>query len=1341
MCLFACLFFAANDRSSVAQTTLDRRIPKSDRSENSAPADNQKQQFQHLIDIGNTYITKKQYPQAVDAFQQALAIARNLHDPKAQIRAFNRLGYSYQLLGSDRREAGANKDALAAFKKSLEARQQAYRLAQQIQDRQAEGWAMEAIGLNYLFQAETLIDAGAYQDALKVSQQSLEPLQQAQIIGRNLKDANLESQAISNISFAYGDIGTALGRLNQPNEALKAEQQALAVVRENRDRLTTENPLKLEVGKLQQIASYYNDLGQTEKAITNYREALAIQRQLGDNPAEEAMILQLLAGIYETRSEYSQALESAQQALAIVRQQLKNPAQEARLMPLLGIIYSDLGKFATAVQQYEQGLAIAKHIGDANMESAFLGNLGDIYAQQGQYLRALEYRQQALAIVDEALHGIEAQDNKAMQRFCSYLPGISANSYSQYERDMCLQSARTAKATALNNVGGSYSHVGRYAEAMKQHQEALAIARSLGDREREVATLNNIGFVYLNTGDYAKALSSFQQVLEILTVLGNRFQQSLTLNNIGYAYQEQGDYNKSLEYRQKALKIAQQINARGAEATTLDNIGVIYGYQGDHRRALEYFQQALKISESLGIKPINELGNIGFFYENQGDFAKALEHYQRALALAKENGDRKNEAVLLGKLANVDWSQGRYALSLEKRQQAQKIYEEMGARPDEAEVLVWLGRSYRTLGQYDRALEILQQARKLGQEIGSRRPQANALTQIGNIYHEQKRYAEAMENHQQALAMQQEMGELLSVSKTLTSIGSDRVQQGQFTQAMDSFQQALLIQTSIGVRPDQGITLRELGLAYAAQDKLPQAIETLQQALEIHRSVSDREQEGITLSELGEVLLKNKQPQAAETALSSAVEILDVLRSGLGDRENVSLFDTQTKTYRLLQQSRIAQNKTDAALEAAERGRARAFVELLSKRLTSADSKNTDTAEIHALNLAQIREIAKAENATLVEYSIINEQTLYIWVVQPSGNITFRKVNLATSEPSQPTQAIAQATRGGFVEPVNNLLATIRRGGVDAQPADSSPSTSHLAFAADPVRMKLQLRQLHEQLIAPIANLLPTNPNQRVIFLPQGPLFLVPFPALLDANNQYLVEQHTILTAPSIQVLELTRKQEHKQDSANSEGNTLIVGNPTMPSIVQEPGKSAEPLPSLPGAESEASAIAQLFHTDFLTGDRATKATVLQRMSTARMVHLATHGLLNDFNGLGVPGAIALAPAGKDNGLLTADEILDLKLQAELVVLSACDTGRGRVTGDGVIGLSRSLISAGVPSVIVSLWSVPDAPTADLMMAFYQHLKTNPDKAQALRQAMLIVKKQYPNPIAWAAFTLIGESE
>lgn len=284
--------------------------------------------------------------------------------------------------------------------------------------------------------------------------------------------------------------------------------------------------------------------------------------------------------------------------------------------------------------------------------------------------------------------------------------------------------------------------------------------------------------------------------------------------------------------------------------------------------------------------------------------------------------------------------------------------------------------------------------------------------------------------------------------------------------------------------------------------------------------------------------------------------------------------------------------------------------------------------------------------------------------------------------------------------------------------------------------------RLHRLLIEPIEDLLPTDPNDKVIFIPQGPLFLVPFPALQRSDGRYLVEQHTLSTAPSIQVLMLTgRHQDSMPEAALREvepeqlGPGLVVGNPTMPHLPEWP----EPLPALPGAEVEAELIAALLDTNPVTGDQATKAYVLGRLGDAPLIHLATHGILDDDRGLG--SAVALAPTASDAGLLTAEEILDMDLKAELVVLSACNTGRGRITGDGVIGLSRSFLSAGVPSVIVSLWSVPDAPTARLMSEFYKNLKAKPDKAGALRQAMLTTMRLYPDPLSWAGFTLIGEPE
>ncbi|MCA1991151.1 MAG: CHAT domain-containing protein, partial [Coleofasciculus sp. S288] len=275
---------------------------------------------------------------------------------------------------------------------------------------------------------------------------------------------------------------------------------------------------------------------------------------------------------------------------------------------------------------------------------------------------------------------------------------------------------------------------------------------------------------------------------------------------------------------------------------------------------------------------------------------------------------------------------------------------------------------------------------------------------------------------------------------------------------------------------------------------------------------------------------------------------------------------------------------------------------------------------------------------------------------------------------------------------------------------------------------KPHLTELHELLIAPISDLLPTNPQAPVVFVPQQELFLVPFPALQDREGKYLIEKHTILTTPAIRVLQSTYQRRHQLSGEAQAQQVLVVGNPNpMP----------EGFKPLPYSENEAVDIARLLNTTPLIGKDATEPAIERQLSNARLIHLATHGQFDDR--VPLKGAIALAPAGeKYDGLLTAEEIMQYRLNAELVVLSACNTGRGQITGDGVIGLTRTLIAAGVPSVIVSLWSVPDESTTTLMIEFYRNYVQNPDKAQALRQAMLTTMESFPDPENWAAFTLVG---
>ncbi len=847
--------------------------------------------------------------------------------------------------------------------------------------------------------------------------------------------------------------------------------------------------------------------------------------------------------------------------------------------------------------------------------------------------------------------------------------------------------------------------------------------------------------------------------------IAQTFPQTKQLLEVGQRQYQQGQLREALvtyqtaqdQYRQPGGNALEQLQRQDGEAAATQMMGLIYARLGQYQLGLETLQQAAALHQTLieraGKAEKNDT-TLQIFFRNRGRLRSTLSF----LGLIHHRLGQYQKALdfNLDALARSGRSPGDYAL--------------------DGEIFNAIGMVYASQGQPSKALEAYYQAMQMVEAVGY--PLGRDMTKGGKpvnfieanqiIYSPQRLNSKAITDslekaiqpNYHAPVRMHPWARYLFVM-TLNNIGDTYAQMGR-SQAPFFFLKALEASRFTQDQALEATSLNNVGMRFTATGQATQAREYLQKALELSQKLGDRALQAKTLTNLGTAFLQMKNYSQATTNLTAAMEALESLRPGLSDDNLRSLFETQTQTYELLQSALIAQQQIERALETAERGRARAFVELLARRLKPLDSTKTN---IQPLNIAQIKQVAKTQNATLIAYSLIGNQTLYIWAVKPTGAIAFQSVDLSSFLPSR------RSTLADYIERVRfDSLGVRGRGTPGKRPRKEQRTTS------------TDLQQLHRLLIEPIAAHLPQEPGSQLIFIPQGALFLVPFAALQNASGKYLIEQYTISIAPSIQVLELTQRQGRKMnqesevrsqksgarigkpdwrasiEATRSSGKmiaspsspppsfltpSLIVGNPTMPAIVLQAGLPPEQLSDLPGAEMEAKAIAALLNVPALTGAQATERTIVQQMPNTRLIHLATHGLLDDLRGLGIPGAIALAPDAPNqetgDGLLTANEILDLKLNADLVVLSACDTGRGRITGDGVVGLSRSLLSAGTSSVIVSLWAVPDGPTATLMVEFYQALLKTPNKAQALRQAMLTMLQQYPAPRDWAAFVLIGD--
>ncbi|MBD2156407.1 CHAT domain-containing protein [Leptolyngbya sp. FACHB-8] len=806
-------------------------------------------------------------------------------------------------------------------------------------------------------------------------------------------------------------------------------------------------------------------------------------------------------------------------------------------------------------------------------------------------------------------------------------------------------------------------------------------------------------------------------------------EQALELFWQGYRLYQDQQVEAAIAPWQQALTLYQQAQDRAGERSTLSALGSAYLNLEDYGQAIAHLEQFLSrveaesapLPEADRLAQAQVLSNLGVAYREVGQYARAVTVQEQALHLMQSLGDAYQSATgrVWGNLGNAYAAVGDYNAAIQAHQQALAIVQAQNDAVGEAETLSNLGVLYANEGDYDEAIAQYQQSLVRLEALGSQpeptryhQAQAHLLLNMASAYHAKSDLDRAEVYYRQSLTLAQEVGD-----RSLEAMG-----------------------------------LGSLGMVQEEREDLEGAIALQRESLVIARTLGDPRLEATVQNNLGHTLFNQGQYREAEELLRQAIAHLESLRPGLSDLDNIALFDSQIFSYNLLQQILVARERYEAALEVSERGRARAFAELLTRR----SNPGFPSDVLPPPTVEEMRAIAQRQNATLVEYAIVaddafrfqgrqrgREAELLIWVVPPSGAIAFRRVDL---------QPLWDQNRSS--SSLSNLVASSRRAlGVRGEERDGASATS---FDWP------KLQQLHEHLIAPIEDLLPAEPTAPVIIIPQDALFLVPFAALQDTDGRYLIERHTLLTAPSIQVIGLAQAQQgHRETrtSGDALASVLLVGNPTMPAISSKPGDPPQPLAPLPGSEQEARDIARLLNVPALLGEQATEVTVRDRMPTARIIHLATHGLLNygqaqQGRGRDMPGAIALAPSeerpalgspplssAETDGLLTTAEILSLRLNADLVVLSACNTGRGEITGDGVIGLSRSFISAGAASIIVSLWAVSDTSTAFVMTHFYENLRQGQGKAQALRQAMLDAKNEYNHPFDWAAFTLIGEAQ
>ena len=821
----------------------------------------------------------------------------------------------------------------------------------------------------------------------------------------------------------------------------------------------------------------------------------------------------------------------------------------------------------------------------------------------------------------------------------------------------------------------------------------------------EAITAYSDGLKLLNDRKFPEAIVKLNLALKLYKTLGNKSYQGRSYLGLCQA-NSQLDLVVALPFCEKSLIIARELKDNVQIRLSLkSSLKFLFDYgkaeteKNRSASALKSFISAKLIAEELGDKKIVGfiLIYIGTTYTALADYPMAIRAFDESISIHQKLDDAEKTTKILSILllqGDVYEYSAQYNKAIYNYQTALKTSREIKDQTVEVSALLRLAAAYNSVGQYQESEKIGMEGLAIAKKIDNKNFEAVILNGLGSTSVYLKKYLPAQAYLEQSLMIYREQGDVSQTQLVLVNLGKVAYELKQYDKSLDYYQQASKEQSDKRLAAS---IFNNIGDVYFKQGKSQAALENYQQAATLAHNISVANIEGVALTNQGTVLYSQGKLPDAEIQLRAAIKIWETLRTGLNDKNKVSFAEAISGTYDLLQKVLIEQGKFQAALEISERARARALAELLASKVVGTSSIKANKIR-QAPNLIQIQKIAKNQQATLVQYSVIGD-TIYTWVIKPTGEISFHQVTLP---PKTSLKDLVVATR-------DSIKASRGR-----KSKDDSPKTT----GGD-------LKQLHKLLIAPIAQELPKNPEERVIILPQNELFLVPFAALQNPQGEYLIQQHTLTIAPSIQVLALTERKNNK-----SKFPPLVVGNPIMPLY------KGEPLPNLEGAEAEARSVSQILQVEPLIGAKADKQKVVELMQRAPLIHLATHGLLDTIKG-DIPGAIALT-----NGFLTSGEIFDMNLSADLVVLSACNTGRGGadVTGEGVVGLSRSLSVAGVPSVLVSLWEVDDDATKALMEEFYHNLQEKKlSKAQSLRQAMLTTMKKYPDPNLWAAFMLVGE--
>ncbi len=871
------------------------------------------------------------------------------------------------------------------------------------------------------------------------------------------------------------------------------------------------------------------------------------------------------------------------------------------------------------------------------------------------------------------------------------------------------------------------SSLGKLNEANDYFNQAIAVFKRFGTKSELAASLNNLGTNLVSQGKYKKAIMIFEQAIPEYKAVNYNKGVGYALGNIGNAYSKMGYYQKGIEFYKKTLEIARESEDLNFERLVLSDIGEIYWSLGNYSQALEIYYDARKVNENLGNKWVDAviLQSLAGIYKDLGNLQKSLEYYDVSIEKFREIGDSQRLALNLSLLGTVHWKRGNLERALHLLQESYQASIKIGDPEIRINSLLQIGQISLEKGDSSKALKNISEALAFSQTSHNNPKIARALIKLGEYYFTLENFEDALEYYSKGLHIVEEIHLPHIEWQAHAGIASTLEKKKQPTKALHHYEAAIEILNSI-----ESTTTEVPFFTDFLKDKISVYTSLIQLLVKMQRF-----EEAFQLAE------KLKVSKSTSENLNTNVNVVTEISEDL----KISLLDLKSKLEQKHRELSEELAKPDTLRVAKKIEVLESQIsKLLSEKINlwrELEHKHQDFYNLvnyQPLNIQQIQNDILQQKQCIIEYVVGDYKTSVFLITQDA--FYYHEIGISKDSLYKAIRTTSPKFQSGISQDENDFYFNARQ-------MDFRVST---------------LSYLYEIIFKPIEPYLENV--QELVIIPDDILTYIPFEMLVtdtsETLNEYDFRQTTFLlhkfaisygySIESLMKRGRNKNQPRSQLIAfgnpkfNKTKNKLfeyLKYNPTPSAFVQ-----SNRFKPLPYAEQEVKQIAKILNEDeknIFTGGEATEGNLKKYVKDYQIIHIATHHLLNDWEPLYSKMVMAQNAGSHEDGFLETYEILNLELNADLVVLSACNTGIGKLKrGEGLIGLARAFLYAGSRSLIASLWNVNDASASIIQQKLYTNLKKGMKKNLALQQAKIeyLSSVEYnKDPFYWAPFILIGD--